>query len=78
MPGLDQLRVNLEAQRSTRFDVSTFVEEEYVEEIDMATFIQSMLIVPSLESRAATPSNPTLEVILTVEVASTPRAAAVG
>lgn len=59
VPGLDQLCVNLERRRSTRFDVSASTKEEYVEEIDLATFIQSMLVVPSLEPRAATPSDPT-------------------
>lgn len=37
--GLDQLRVSLETRRSTLFYFSTSVEEEYVEEIDFATFI---------------------------------------
>lgn len=30
VPGLDRPRVTLEARRSTRFDVSASVEEEYV------------------------------------------------
>lgn len=37
--GLDQLRVTLEAWRSIRFDVYASAEEEYVEEIDLETFL---------------------------------------
>lgn len=49
IPGLDQLCVTLEARRSTGFDVSAFVAEEYVEEIDLDTFIQAMLTRQALE-----------------------------
>lgn len=42
VPGLDQLCVSLETRRSTYFNVLASVEEEYVEEIDLATFIQNV------------------------------------
>lgn len=63
--------------RSTRFDVSASAEEEYVEEIGMTMFIQSMLIGPSLEPRAIAPSHRTPEVTLAVEAAGKPLAAAI-
>lgn len=77
VPGLDQLCVSLEMQRSTQFDVSASREEEYVEETDMATFIQSMLIVSSLEPRGASLSDRRTEVISVNETVSTPQATAI-
>lgn len=61
-------------RRFTYFDVSASVKEEYVEEIDLAPFIHSMLIAPSLEPRAAAPPYPTPVVI--IRHCNTPRAAA--
>lgn len=49
VPGLDQLGISLVMRRYTSFDVSTSAKEEYVEEIDLVTYIKSMLIVSSLE-----------------------------
>lgn len=62
MPSLDQLCVSLETRKSTCFHVLASIQEEYVEEINLVTYIQSMLIVPSLEVRVAAPSDRTLEV----------------
>lgn len=73
MPCLDQLRVTLEMQRSTRFDMSASAEEEYVEKIDLETYIQLMLIVPVLESRAAVLSDLATEVIPDTRATSTPQ-----
>lgn len=64
--GLDQLRVSLETRRSTRFDVSSSIEEEYVEEIDLAIFIQAMLVKPALVPRVIIPPGPAVEMILAV------------
>lgn len=65
-------------QRSTRFDVSASTEEEYFEEIDLAMFIQPMLIIPALEPRAATLSDLAIEVISATEAASVLRATVTG
>lgn len=43
-----------------------------MDEIDLGTFIQTMLIVSSLELRAAAPSDPTTKVTTTIKAASTP------
>lgn len=74
-PGLDQLRVSLGTRGSTCLDISTFVEKEYAEEIDLATFIQSMLVAPALEQRAIIPPSPTPEVNMVVQAVTTPRVA---
>lgn len=39
MAGLDQLRVSLKTGSSTRVDVLASVEDEYIEDIDLAMFI---------------------------------------
>lgn len=49
-----------------------------MEEIDLATFVPSLLIVPFLKPRAVVPSDPTAKVTTTAEATSTPRAAVVG
>lgn len=53
IPGLDQLSVTLEMGRFTDFDILASAEEGYMEEIDLATYIQSMLMVRALEPRGA-------------------------
>lgn len=76
VPGLDQLRINLDKRRSTRSDVSASVEGEYVKEIDLATFIQSMLVVPALEPKAVISLGPATRECPAVEAISTPQATA--
>lgn len=73
---MNQLRVSLATRRSIRFDVSASVEEKYVEEVDLATFIQSIMVAPSLEPKVVVPSGFVPEVVLTVDAVSTPRTAA--
>lgn len=62
VPGLDQLCISLEMRRFSRLDVLASVEEEYVEKIDLATFILSMLVARALEPRAVIPPGPAPEV----------------
>lgn len=73
---LDQLPVSLKTQKSTRFIVSASIEEECVEEIGLTTFIQSMLVAPSLELREAVLTDLVPEVIPAVEAVSAPQATA--
>lgn len=69
-PGLDQLCITLEARRSTRFDVSTSAEEEYVEEIHLDIFIYAMLTRPALEPSMTISPSPKPETIPGVEAVS--------
>lgn len=47
-----------------------------MEEVDLATFIQSIMVAPSLEPKVVVPSGFVPEVVLTVDAVSTPRTAA--
>lgn len=77
VPSLDQLRITLENQISTRFDVSASAEEEYVEEIDLDTFIQAMLTEAASEPRKTIPLSPVPETIPATEAVSTSQATAI-
>lgn len=53
MPSLNNLIVILEERYSSRFDVPVSLKQEYVEEITIAEYIQSILIAPAMEPRTA-------------------------
>lgn len=55
--GFDRLVAILEERRATSFDIPTSLTE-FVEEINLAGYIQAMLVNPTLEARAATSTDP--------------------
>lgn len=64
MPGLDQLGAILEERQATSFDIHAS-REELMEEIDLADYIQTMLIAPFMEARVLVPTVSLMEPILT-------------
>lgn len=54
-----------------RYDVLASVEEDYVEEIDLSTFIQAMLVESALAPWVIIPPGPTPETIPVIEAVST-------
>lgn len=68
VPGFDWLFEGLEERRSTIFDISASLEDDVVEEIDLADYIQAMLIDPLLEPSAIVLIEPVQEFSLTPNV----------
>lgn len=66
MLGFDRVVVNLEERRATISNIPASLEE-LVEEIDLADYIQAMLISPALEGRVAILIVPLLKPTLTPE-----------
>lgn len=61
VPGFNNFIAISEERHSTHFDISISPEEEYVEEIDLADYIQAILISPAIGSRATMPTDPVIE-----------------